>query len=73
MTFPATLTSESGGRWRAVHESRDVGRVEALADTRDAAIEKLKGEIRYRLELCPCTGESYRHIEVRVAAQATPG
>jgi hypothetical protein len=66
MTFPTTLTSESGGRWRAVHEGRDVGRVEALADSRAAAIEKLKGEIRYRLELCPCTGESYGHIEVEV-------
>ena len=68
MTFSATLTSESGGRWRAVHESRDVGRVEARAESRDAAIEKLKGEIRYRLELCPCTGERYRHIEVEITS-----
>lgn len=66
MMFPCTLTSESGGRWRAVHESRDVGRVEATADSRHDAIEKLKGEIRYRLELCPCTGESYQHIDVQV-------
>ena len=54
MTFPCTLMTESGGRWRAVHESRD------------DAIEKLKGEIRYRLELCPCTGESYRQITVEL-------
>lgn len=71
MNFPCHLTSESGGRWRAVHESRDIGRVEALADSRDAAVEKLKGEIRYRLELCPCTGESYQHIDVEV--QTSPG
>jgi hypothetical protein len=69
MTFPCTLASESGGRWRAVHESRELGRVEALADSRETAVEKLKGEIRYRLELCPCTGESYQHIEVAVTVQ----
>jgi hypothetical protein len=69
MTFPATLTPEGGGRWRAVHESRDVGRVEAIADSREGAIEKLKGEIRYHLELCPCTGESYRHLDVEVTLQ----
>ena len=66
MKFACHLISESGGRWRAVHESRDLGRVEALADTREAAVEKLKGEIRDRLELCPCTGESYQHIDVEV-------
>jgi hypothetical protein len=66
MKFSCLLTSETGGRWRAVHESRDLGRVEALAESREAAVEKLKGEIRYRLELCPCTGESYQHIDVEV-------
>jgi hypothetical protein len=69
MKFPCHLVSETGGRWRAVHESRDLGRVEAAADSRAAAIEKLKGELRYRLELCPCTGESYRHIDVEVITQ----
>lgn len=66
MKFPCLLTSEPGGPWRAVHESCDLGRIEAVADSRDAAIEKLKGEIRYRLELCPCTGESFQHIDVEI-------
>jgi hypothetical protein len=57
--------------WSAVHDSRDVGRLAVKAPTRDEAIEKIKGEIRYRLELCPCTGETYRHIEIEVAERSS--
>ena len=42
MKLSCTLTSERDGRWRAVHESRDLGRVEALADSREVVLEKLK-------------------------------
>jgi hypothetical protein len=52
--------------WLAQHDSKDVGHVEVGALTRQEAIEKIEGEIRYRLELCPCTGETYRHIEIEV-------
>jgi len=52
------------GGWLAVHESREAGHVEVKALTRAEVVEKIKGEIRYRLELCPCTGETYRHIEI---------
>jgi hypothetical protein len=65
MRLTCTLTRLAGG-WSAQHDSRDVGHVEVKAPTRDEAIEKIKGEIRYRLELCPCTGETYRHIEIDV-------
>jgi hypothetical protein len=36
------------------------------AATREQAIEKLRGEIRYRLELCPCSGETYQHIAIEI-------
>ena len=65
MRMACTLTRLPAG-WSAVHESKDVGRVEVKALTREEAIEKIEGEIRYRLELCPCTGETYRHIEIEV-------
>jgi hypothetical protein len=41
-----------------------VGQVEVRAASRELAIEKIEGEIRYRLELCPCTGETYQHIQI---------
>ena len=66
MRFLCMIDRLAGGGWRAMHESRDVGTVNVHADTREHAIEKLKGEIRYRLELCPCTGETYQHIDVEI-------
>ena len=66
MRFPSTLSPLHNGQWLAVHDGPDVGKVEARAATRAEVIEKLKGEIRYRLELCPCTGETYQHIHVEV-------
>jgi hypothetical protein len=50
--------------WLAIHDSPDVGHLEVRALTRKEVLEKIEGEIRYRLELCPCTGETYRHIEI---------
>jgi hypothetical protein len=66
MRVTCSLSRLAGDQWSARHESRDVGTLEVRAPTREQAIEKLKGEIRYRLELCPCTGETYRHIEIDV-------
>jgi len=57
--------------WSARHESHDVGVVEVRALTRKEVIEKIEGEIRYRLELCPCTGETYRHIQIDVVESST--
>jgi len=65
MRMSCTVTHLPGG-WLARHESREAGVVEARALTRKEVIDKIEGEIRYRLELCPCTGETYRHIEIDV-------
>ena len=70
MRLTCTLKRLHDGRWLARHESRDVGAVEVRAATRAEAIEKIEGEIRYRLELCPCTGETYRHIAIDVVEPA---
>jgi hypothetical protein len=71
MRVTCTVAQLSGG-WLARHESRDVGVVEVRALTRKEVIEKIEGEIRYRLELCPCTGETYRHIQVQVVESPKP-
>jgi hypothetical protein len=64
MRLTCTLTRQASGDWAARHDSRDVGAVEVRAASRELALEKIEGEIRYRLELCPCTGETYRHIHI---------
>ena len=66
MKFSSTITRISGEAWSVRHESVDVGLVEVTAFTRDDAIEKLRQEIRYRLELCPCSGEIYQHIKIEI-------
>ena len=65
MKFYCTI-SQDGGQWVVRHESAQLGQVRAKAASRDEAIEKIRGELRYRLELCPCTGESYQHLDVEV-------
>ena len=70
MKFPCVLTRSPTGGWSIVHESTQVGRVAAAAGTRAEAIEKMRGELRYRLELCPCSGDSYQHVDVEVVADS---
>lgn len=67
MKFPCTIARKTDGQWLLRHESPEVGRIEVTAPTRELAEEKLKGEIRYRLELCPCTGETYQHIAIEIS------
>jgi hypothetical protein len=68
MRFHCTLKHREDGRWLTRHAG-EVGVVEATADTREAALEKkMRGELRYRLELCPCSGDSYQHIEMAIDA-----
>ncbi len=67
MRFRCTISRLGDGRWSARHQSPAVGTIETAGVTREEAIEKIRGEIRYRLELCPCTGESYQHIDIELA------
>lgn len=67
MRFHCVLKRREDGRWLIRHTG-EVGVVEATADTREATLEKMRGELRYRLELCPCSGESYQHIEIELDA-----
>jgi hypothetical protein len=71
MKYPCTITRLANGSWTIHCDRADVGQVQATAATRAEAIEKMRGELRYRLELCPCTGESYRHIDVEIVEGQT--
>jgi hypothetical protein len=47
-----------------------MGTVEVSAANREQALEKLRDELRYRLELCPCTGEQYQGLQIEVEAES---
>ena len=58
--------SESNGTWTAEHSSTDVGPIRVFAPTRGEVLRKLEEEIRYWLEMCPCTGEAYRDLSLEI-------
>lgn len=66
MKFACHVESQPDGRWRARASAAEIGEVEVTADDRSAVIEKLRGEIRYRLELCPCSGVGEQYVELEV-------
>ena len=58
---------EHGGVWTAEHKGPDVGPIKVTAPSRDEALRKLEDEIGYWLEMCPCSGQTYHHIEIELA------
>ena len=70
MTFPCTIARRSDGKWSIRHVGKDIGTVEATAGSREEAMAKMKDELRYRLEMCPCTGEVYRNLEIEIVEGA---
>lgn len=69
MQFSCQVRRLGTGGWLARHAGKEVGTVAVAADTREAALEKLRGEIRYRLEFCPCTGELYQDLAVELVEE----
>ena len=44
------------GKWLAQHTGLSNGQVEVTALTREEALMKMRDELQYRIELCPCSG-----------------
>jgi hypothetical protein len=65
--FACTSSRLANGDWSIRHTSPNLGAVQAIARTRDEALEKMRGELRYRLEICPCTGELYQDVDIELS------
>ena len=61
-----TLTPLPNNVWRIRHSSSALGEVEITGSSRDEALTRMQKELQYRMELCPCTGESVGTIELQV-------
>ena len=70
MKFPCTFSQLGSGEWSVRHVGSDVGTVEVTARSQQEALEKMHGELRYRLEICPCTGEMYKDLRIEIIGQA---
>jgi hypothetical protein len=65
MKFVCRIT-EKDGLWTVEHASQDVGPIRVSAPTRAEALQKMDGEIHYWLEMCPCSGQAYRNLEIEL-------
>jgi hypothetical protein len=69
MTFRCKLSQTNSGQWSVRYSGSDVGAVEVTAVSREQALQKMRSELRYRLELCPCTGEQYKDLEIELVEE----
>jgi hypothetical protein len=51
MRFACKIKQQPDGRWLIRYTGSEIGPVEATGDSREVAVEKMRGELRYRLEL----------------------
>ncbi len=58
--------AERDGLWTAEHPGPEIGPIRVTAGTREEALRKMEGEIHYWLELCPCSGQAYRGVEIEL-------
>ena len=63
MKFVCQL-KQKNGTWIGEHSGPSIGPIRVVAPTRDEVLRKLEAEIRYWLEMCPCSGEALREIEI---------
>lgn len=55
MRFSAEIRRKADGSFEASADSEFTGPVTVGSFSRDAALAKLRDELRFRLEACPCT------------------
>jgi hypothetical protein len=66
LKFECTIQQLAGGQWKARHAGSSLGEVEVMAASREEALRKLRDELQYRMELCPCSGASGDQAELVV-------
>ena len=66
MKYPVRIQPSREGGFVAVATS--FPNCSSRAATRDEVVAKIREEIRYRIELCPCTGVDDDFVEVTIVA-----
>jgi hypothetical protein len=66
MKLTCSLSQLSNGKWLARHTGSSTGPVEVTARTREEVLTKMRDELQYRIELCPCSGVSGPTVELQV-------
>ena len=66
MRLACTVSRLANGNWLARHTGSSTGRVEVTALTRGEALTKMRNELQYRIEWCPCSGASGDTVQLQV-------
>ncbi len=72
MKFACTLKRLANGDCSVRHSGSALGTVEVTAHTSEEALAKMRNELRYRAELCPCSGVSDDYIKLQVTEDSGP-
>jgi hypothetical protein len=64
MKLTCTVSRLANGKWLARYTGASTGQVEVTAPTRDEALTKMRDELQYRIEWCPCSGASGDTVEL---------
>ena len=66
MRLTCTVSHLANGKWVARHTGSSTGQVEVTALTREEALTKMRDELQYRIELCPCSAVSGPTVELQI-------
>ena len=72
MKLTCTLSRLPNGKWLTRHTGSSIGLVEVTAMTREEALRKMRNELQYRIEWCPCSGVSGDTVELEVSEDSRP-
>ena len=66
MRLACTVSRLANGKWLAKHSGSSTRQVEVTAVTREEALTRMRDELQYRIEWCPCSGASGDTVELQV-------
>jgi hypothetical protein len=69
MKLTCTVSRPTNGKWLARHTGSSTGQVEVTAPTREETLTKMRNELQYRIEWCPCSGAPGDTVELLVREQ----
>jgi hypothetical protein len=72
MKLTCTVSHLPNGKWLARHTGSSTGEVEVTALTREEVLTKMRDELQYRIEWCPCSGASGDTVELQVEEGGRP-
>jgi hypothetical protein len=72
MNASCTLRQLQNDSWLVRHTSTALGTVEVVGPSRHEALTKMRNELQYRLEWCPCSGVSGDTVRLQVRDDSGP-